>query len=114
MDENVKAAQSSYLYSSGPSIVPGNNTGTITTTRTIPHTATLVNPIYAKRFHRHYRGQPALLNRHYRGITTGVLTFPSIVVAFSSVKDVEEPHRRQPDTKHAALQKILHATNCNA
>ena len=31
-------------------------------TGTSPHTATLVSPIFAKRFHRHYCGQPALLN----------------------------------------------------
>ena len=30
-------------------------------TGTTPHAATLVNPICAKRFHRHYIGQPALL-----------------------------------------------------
>ncbi|CAN0487969.1 unnamed protein product [Laminaria digitata] len=38
-----------------------------------PHPAALVNPICAKRFHRHYRRQPALLDRHYRGTTTAVL-----------------------------------------
>ena len=31
------------------------------------HTATLVDPICAKRFHRHHRRQPALMNRPYRG-----------------------------------------------
>ena len=48
----------------GPSIVlvsyaPGNNTGTVVATAATPHTATLVNPICAKRFHKHYSGQPA-------------------------------------------------------
>ena len=48
----------------------GNDTGTTAATDTIPHTATLVNPTCAKRLHRHYSGQPALLDRHHRRITT--------------------------------------------
>ena len=35
-----------------------------------PDTATLVDPICAKRFHRRYSGQSALPDRHYRGATT--------------------------------------------
>ena len=45
------------------------NTGTIEATGTAPHTATIV-PICAKRFHRRYSELSALLNRHYRGIST--------------------------------------------
>ena len=32
-----------------------------------------VNPIYSKRFNRHYSGRAALLNRHCRGATTAVV-----------------------------------------
>ena len=48
-----------------------SNTGTIAAAGTTPHTATLVHPICAELFHRHYSGQPALLSRYYRGTTTG-------------------------------------------
>ena len=58
------------IYSSDPSVVSvwyarSNNHNTSTmlytaATGTTPHTATLVNPICAERFHRHYSGQPAL------------------------------------------------------
>ena len=41
-----------------------NITGTVIAVYT-PHTATLVNPICAKRFHRHYGGQSALWKDHY-------------------------------------------------
>ena len=32
----------------------------------------LVVPVCAKRFHMHYSGQRALLNRHYRGTLRGL------------------------------------------
>ena len=46
--------------------------------------AVLVVPIRAKRFYRHYSGQPALLNRHYRGIPTvrGVFLFIGLRIWF--------------------------------
>ena len=50
---------------------PGNNTDILAAMGPTPHTATLVSPIRAERFYRHYRVQPALLNRHYRRTTMG-------------------------------------------
>ena len=35
--------------------------------------ALLVVPIWARRFHRHYSRQPALLNGHYRGTSTNCM-----------------------------------------
>ena len=59
--------------------MPAENTSATTAaTGATPHTATLDNTICAKRFHRHYSGQPqysgqpALLD--HRGITTVVQT----------------------------------------
>ena len=48
--------------------VPAKNAGTIAVTRTTLRVPLLlVVPTCAKRFHRQYSGQRALLNRHYRG-----------------------------------------------
>ena len=49
------------------------NTGTKWHPALLSILALLVVPIGAKRFHRHYSRQPALLNRHCRGPTTAVL-----------------------------------------
>ena len=58
--------------------VPAGNTSNIAATGTTPHTATLLLvSIRDKPFHRHYIGQPALLNRHYRGTSTVLTSSPS-------------------------------------
>ena len=67
--------RAAWWYSTGPSLY---STGKyrhyhIAATGTTPHTASLVNPICAKRFHRHYRHYRhynTAGSRRYRGATT--------------------------------------------
>ena len=51
---------------------PANITGAIAATGTPPHPVTLVNPICAKQFHRHYSEQPALQRDHYCSSVSGI------------------------------------------
>ena len=53
--------------------VEGNNGIIAATGTTAPHTVTAVFACCAKRFHRHYSGQRALLNRHYRETNSAVI-----------------------------------------
>ena len=52
---------------------------TVAATGNTLHTAALVHPICAERFHRHYSGGPALLvlNRRYTGTTTAWCVYES-------------------------------------
>ena len=64
----------------GPSkcrYVPAGNIGTMAENGTTPFTPIIVVFVCAKRFRRHYNGQPALLNRRFGGTTTAV---PGIVL----------------------------------
>ena len=63
---------SSSIFGSGLSLWCryAGNTGIIAATGTTTHAATNGCPRLTQRLHRHYSGQPTLLNRHYRGTTT--------------------------------------------
>ena len=72
------------VYVSGPSMVPvssGDDDDREAATRTTPHTATLVIFVGGKWFSRQYIGQPALFNRHYRGVPTYCLYIYRKIVA---------------------------------
>ena len=53
--------------------IEGNNGIIAATGTTTPHTVTAVFACCAKRFHRHYSGQRALLNRYYRETNSAVI-----------------------------------------
>ena len=105
------------------------NTGTIAATtvlllRILP---LLVVPVCAKRFHRHYSGQPALLNPHYRGTTTVLETAEEILearrrlIASVCVLSSHTPsgtHEYQPDQWQISVvllwcERAMQSTPCS-